>query len=127
MADELSKTEQRKADEKRKAARERKRKSRAKAAEAEKAEAPVQMVSFETYPVDRDELARQAKIRGLDSVGEYLLTLMRIDGVRIGEDQAAIGTCGSCNLPLPVGCKQVFKGQNGCEYLAGLPLVEAKK
>ena len=120
----LTKVEQAKADKKRESARLRKQKQRDKEAEIT---ADVQVTKFDTHQVDRDQLEEQAAIRGYKSIGEYLLTLMRIDGVRIEQDQAAIGTCGSCNLPLPIGCKYVFKGQNGCEALAGLPIVEAKK
>ena len=69
------------------------------------------------------QLGAQALTRDFDSVSEYLMTLMRIDGERIKQDQEAIGTCNSCNLPLPKGCDAVFKGQLSCSYIQGLPLV----
>lgn len=73
------------------------------------------------------QLNEQAVIRGFDCSTEYLMTLMRVDGVRIKHDQKAIGTCNSCKLPLPEGCKPRIKGQFDCSYIEGLPLVEIRQ
>ncbi|KGJ86423.1 hypothetical protein [Colwellia psychrerythraea] len=99
-------------------ARLRKQKQRAK-----KAELTVQAFEVSASATEQQQLNDQALIRGFDSISEYLMTLMRIDGDRIKHDQAAIGTCTSCNLPLPNGCNAVFKGQFDCSYIHGLPLV----
>ncbi len=102
-------------------ARLRKQKQRAK-----KAKLAVQSLAINASASEQQQLNEQAIIRGFDSISEYLMTLMRIDGDRIKHDQAAIGTCTSCKLPLPQGCKAVFKGQFDCSYIQGLPLVASR-
>jgi len=102
-------------------ARLRKQKQRAKTAEL-----AIKPLEVSCSATEQQQLNEQALIRGFDSISEYLMTLMRIDGDRIKYDQAAIGTCTSCNLPLPQGCNAVFKGQFDCSYIHGLPLVSLK-
>jgi hypothetical protein len=103
-------------------ARLRKQKQRAK-----KAQLAIKSLTVSASATEEQQLNNQALTRGFDSASEYLMTLMRIDGDRIKHDQAAIGTCNSCNLPLPQGCNAVFKGQFDCSYIHGLPLVQAKQ
>jgi len=90
-------------------ARLRKQKQRAK-----KAELVVKALEVNASATEQQQLNEQTLTRGFDSTSEYLMTLMRIDGDRIEHDQAAIGTCNSCKLPLPQGCNAVFKGQFDC-------------
>lgn len=102
-------------------ARLRKQKQRAK-----KAQLAIKSLVVNASSTEEQQLNSQALTRGFDSASEYLMTLMRIDGDRIKHDQAAIGTCSSCNLPLPKGCNAVFKGQFDCSYIHGLPLVSLR-
>ena len=113
----LEKTEQKKAKV-REQARLRKQKQRERQAKLK-----VSSLEVKAAKTEQEQLTKQAQTRGFDSISEYLMTLMRVDGERIKHDQKAIGTCSSCNLPLPEGCKSVFKGQFDCSYIHGLPLV----
>jgi len=102
-------------------ARLRKKKQRAK-----NAELVVKNLEVNASATEQQQLNEQSITRGFDSISEYLMTLMRIDGDRIKHDQSAIGTCNSCRLPLPQGCNAVFKGQFDCSYIYGLPLVSLR-
>lgn len=106
-------------------ARLRKQKERSLKAEAIKNGALVSL--GDVYAAELEQSVAQAEIRGFKCVREYLMTLMRVDAERIKHDHDAIGTCSSCTLPLPKGCDGVFKGERGCRYIAGLPVVEVKK
>lgn len=116
-------------------ARKRKQKQREKAkasAQASKVDgsdaAPASHVLIKGISAtELEQLNKQTSIRDFDCTNEYLMTLVRIDGERIKHDQKAIGTCEGCNLPLPEGCKAVFKGQFDCSYIQGLPLVQLRK
>jgi hypothetical protein len=84
------------------------------------------LLSGQVSQSELEQLMAQSGIRDFDCPAEYLMTLVRIDGDRIKHDQSAIGTCSSCNLPLPNGCNATFKGQFDCSYIQGLPLVELR-
>jgi hypothetical protein len=107
------------AEKKRKQATIRKRRSRERLAAMD-----YQAIPDTFSATEREQMLAQANTRGYDSIGEYLATLTRIDGMRIEHDHKHIGTCPDCRLPLPKGCGGVFEKQTKCHYLQGLPLVE---
>ncbi|WP_145491665.1 hypothetical protein [Yersinia rohdei] len=47
---------------------------------------------------------------------EYVELLLFCDGERLERQEAALGNCNHCNLPLPAGCNTAFIGESACWF-----------
>ncbi|EOA2949959.1 hypothetical protein ACULTK_004415 [Yersinia enterocolitica] len=47
---------------------------------------------------------------------EYVELLLFCDGERLARQEAALGNCNHCNLPLPAGCNTAFIGESACWF-----------
>lgn len=47
---------------------------------------------------------------------EYVELLLFCDGERLVRQDAVLGNCNHCNLPLPAGCNTAFIGESACWF-----------